>query len=1001
MHETGKGRKHPSKVTKYALILAATWTLALAGFAVGQKTAPSGGEEALRRVRIGVLAKRGAERCLLKWGPTAEYLTAEIPGYTFSIVPLGYDEIAPAVERGEVDFVLANPACYVLVEHDYGARRVATLINLRLGQGHTEYAGTLFTRADRKDIERIADLEGKTFMAADEHSFGGWHMVWRKLKQKGFDPHRDFADLRFGGTHDAVVYAVRDGEVDAGSVRSDTLEHMAMEGKVRLEDFRIIGAHENVFEGLGKVSFLHSTRHYPEWPLAAVGNASDKLAEKVAVALFGMPRDSPAAQAARYMGWAIPADYTTVKECLQDIRVAPYEDYGKVTIGQALRQHWILALDALVLVLVSVVFGVYAVRSKRRIARSAQSLRDKTEFESSLIETAQVIILVLDTEGRILRFNPYMEQLSGYRLEEVRGKDWFSTFPPERDGDEIRELFQKAIGDIQTVGIVNAIVTKSGRELDVEWYDKTLKNAEGDTIGLLAVGQDVTERKRSEAERELLMSAIEQAAEVVVITDVEATIQYANPVFERITGYTRDEVIGRNPRILQSGEHDAAFYKEMWDSLTRGEAWSGRLVNKKKDGALFTEEAMISPVRDAAGQTVNYVAVKRDITNEIHLEDQLRQAQKMEAVGQLAGGVAHDFNNLLQAILGFGDLALGDVDVDSPARKDIEEIMKAGHRAATLVRQLLAFSRRQVLDMKDVDLNDVIADLMKMLRRVIGEHITLGAIAGHDLGTVRADPGQIEQILMNLCVNARDAMPEGGTITIETENVRIDEEFRETHPWAEPGRYALLSVTDTGCGMDEETLGNVFEPFFTTKDVGEGTGLGLSTVYGLVKQHEGLVHVYSEVGKGTTFKIYLPLIERAAAAVGDKIEGPAPGGTETILLAEDDETLLKLTKAILEHAGYTVLAAIDGEEAQRLFEDHADAIDLALLDVMMPKLGGKAVYERIREARPGVRVLFSSGYSMNAIHTNFVLDEGLALIQKPCQRDNLLRKVREALDSEQ
>ncbi len=540
-------------------------------------------------------------------------------------------------------------------------------------------------------------------------------------------------------------------------------------------------------------------------------------------------------------------------------------------------------------------------------------------------------------------------------------------------------------------------VTKSGEEFPVE-INSTVIELDGRPM-ILGVVRDITERKKAEAEHERLMAAIEQAAEIVIITDVESTIQYVNPAFEQITGYTRNEAIGRNPRMLQSGEQDDAFYKEMWDTLTRGETWSGRFINKKKDETLYTEEATISPVHDASGQTVNYVAVKRDITHEIKLEEQFRQAQKMEAVGQLAGGIAHDFNNLLQVINGYSELALGNLNADHPAFGRVEEVARAGKRAATLVRQLLAFSRQQVLDMRDVNLNDVVADLMKMIRRVIGEHITLDVLAGHDLGIVRADPGQIEQILMNLCVNARDAMAGGGTIVIETSNVRIDEVYCKTRPWAEPGQFVLLSVTDTGCGMDKETLANVFEPFFTTKDVGAGTGLGLSTVYGLVKQHEGMVDVYSEVGTGTTFNIYLPLTERSAAIVGDKIETTAPGGTETILLAEDDVAVLGLAKAILEHAGYTVLTAADGEEALRVFEEYAEAIDLALLDAMMPELGGRAVFERIREQRPEIRVLFSSGYSMKTIHTNFVLDEGMQLIQKPYQRDTLLQRIREALDS--
>jgi PAS domain S-box-containing protein len=411
-------------------------------------------------------------------------------------------------------------------------------------------------------------------------------------------------------------------------------------------------------------------------------------------------------------------------------------------------------------------------------------------------------------------------------------------------------------------------------------------------------------------------------------------------------------------------------------------------------GPVQTEEKTLlySIVHDATAR-------KQAEADREKLEAQLRQSQKMEAVGELAGGIAHDFNNLLQVILGYSDLVLFKIEEDSPIRASIEQILKAGHRSKTLVQQLLAFSRRQVLQMKDVNLNDIITDLMKMVRRVIGEHISLKVLAANDLGIVNADPGQIEQILMNLCVNARDAMENGGTIMIETENVGIDESYCETHTWAMPGRYILLSVTDTGCGMDDEILNKVFEPFFTTKGVSEGTGLGLSTVYGLVKQHQGMVDVYSEVGKGTVFKIYLPRVERSASKVEEKAEGTVPGGTETILYAEDDEQVRNLSQSILEQAGYTVLTACDGEDALRVFADYDGKIDLALLDVMMPKLGGRAVYEQIRKSHPEIHVLFSSGYSMSAIHTNFVLDKDVALIQKPYQRKDLLHRVRDVLNS--
>ncbi|MCD4700566.1 MAG: response regulator, partial [Candidatus Aegiribacteria sp.] len=405
------------------------------------------------------------------------------------------------------------------------------------------------------------------------------------------------------------------------------------------------------------------------------------------------------------------------------------------------------------------------------------------------------------------------------------------------------------------------------------------------------------------------------------------------------------------------------------------------------------------PMYDTSGGITGICGIARDITDRKRLEDQLHHAHKMEAVGQLAGGVAHDFNNLLQVINGYAEMALGNLDPSHPVHGFIEEIARAGNRAGVLVSQLLSFSHRQIINPVDLDLNETINRLLKMIRRVIGEHIELDFIPGKELGTVHADRGQMEQVLTNLCVNSRDAMPEGGTITIEIRNVLLNDEYIKTHSWARPGRYILLSVTDTGCGMDEDTMNSVFDPFFTTKEVGKGTGLGLSTIYGIVKQHDGQIQVYSEVGKGTMFSIYLPAVEHSTAEVSSSVDSPVPGGTETILVAEDDDMVRRLTVQTLERAGYTVLDARNGKEAVRLFETHADEIALAVLDVVMPGLSGKQVHDRIKEIRPDVRVLFSSGYSSSAIHTRFVLDKGLQLIQKPYSPDDLIRRVREVLDT--
>ncbi len=525
-----------------------------------------------------------------------------------------------------------------------------------------------------------------------------------------------------------------------------------------------------------------------------------------------------------------------------------------------------------------------------------------------------------------------------------------------------------------------------------------LVDADGQVIGVLGTYEDITREKELEMEHRRLAAGVQNAAEAVLITTVAGDIEYVNPAFERITGYPRAEVMGQNPRILKSGRQSTEFYRELWETITAGKVWRGRFVNRRKDGSLYSEDANISPVTDDTGTLVNFVKIARDVTHELELEVQLEQARRLEAIGRLAGGIAHDFNNILQAQIGFLEFVLDDIPAEGRLREDIEEARKCADKAADLTRQLLAFSRRQVLKPEHLDLNEVLSESLSMLRRLIPENIGIEFIPGMRLGAVYADRVQIAQVLMNLCANARDAMPDGGTITIETENVRIDPEYCRSHSWAKPGRYVLFSVTDTGTGMSPETLEHVFEPFYTTKEVGKGTGLGLATVYGIVRQHEGMINVYSEAGKGTLFKVYLPESERRAVEVGRELPGPAVGGRETILVVEDDDGVRRTAERILERAGYTVYAARDGAEALDLFTDHSQDIVLAVLDVVMPGLGGREVYERFRAINPRVRVLFSSGYSENAIHTRFILDRGLQLLRKPYDRKTLLHRVREVLD---
>ncbi len=500
---------------------------------------------------------------------------------------------------------------------------------------------------------------------------------------------------------------------------------------------------------------------------------------------------------------------------------------------------------------------------------------------------------------------------------------------------------------------------------------------------------------------ERLSTAIDQVAESVIVADAAGNIIYVNPFFEAVTGYTCAEVLGKNVNIVKSDKQDNAFYKELWDTITSGKVWHNRIINKKKDGTLFTEDTTISPVRDSRGKIANYVAVKRDITKELELENQYRQAQKMDAIGQLTGGIAHDFNNLLTAINGYAELLCRQPQLQSSHREMVENILKSGQRAADLTRQLLAFSRKQIIQPKILDLNDVVSDLGKMLRRIIGETIQLNMFLASGLAMIKVDPTQVEQVIVNLAVNARDAMPAGGQLTIETSNALLDESASTQHIELQPGRYVQLTVTDTGVGMDKETLAHIFEPFFTTKEVGKGTGLGLATVYGIVKQHDGDVWVYSEPGVGTTFKIFWPCIEETPMATQDTdniVPLPLPGGTETILVVDDDEGVRTMAVVALREQGYTVLEAANGAEVLQMPQNRLENVSLLLTDVVMPEMNGKALADRLKQRQPQIKVLFISGYTEDTIAHHNVLDPNIWFLHKPFTFTKLLWKIREILD---
>ncbi len=524
--------------------------------------------------------------------------------------------------------------------------------------------------------------------------------------------------------------------------------------------------------------------------------------------------------------------------------------------------------------------------------------------------------------------------------------------------------------------------------------------ATGFLIALVVARLAVTARQNASlaaAERERLAAAVDQAAEAMLTTDRDGNITYVNPGFTRITGYPKGEALGRNPEFLVHAT-DGVLLSESTSALNGGESWQGRVPHRRRDGTIVELDVAVAPLRDANGAASGSVWVARDNSRERGLEAQLAQAQRMEAIGRLAGGIAHDFNNILTAIGGFSELAAAEVPGDHPVAADIEQIRKAADRAAALTRSLLAFSRRQILQSRLIDLNDVVAGLTPMLGRLIGADVQLVVRMEPDLGVTMADGAQLEQVLLNLTVNARDAMPHGGILTIATANVDLDAGFVRANVAASEGKYVVLIVTDTGTGMARTTLEHAFEPFFTTKEQGKGTGLGLSTAVGIVQQTGGFVLVESAPNMGSTFSVYLPRLEGVtrpdeAAASADL----PPGGTETILVAEDETAVRKLVERVLTGAGYRVRAAPHGEAAIELAKAMPD-LDLLLTDVVMPGMNGIQLAAHLTRVRPGLPVIFASGYSHEGVPRGAGKGGKASYLPKPFTADNLLVRIREVLD---
>lgn len=637
---------------------------------------------------------------------------------------------------------------------------------------------------------------------------------------------------------------------------------------------------------------------------------------------------------------------------------------------------------------------------EREIAERIQveeALRESEEDYKLLIKNLPGVVYRGYRDWSVRFLDSTIEELTGYDFKEFNSRKMkWSDVIVEEDLKTVSESFRKALKTGKSYVREYRIKTKDGSTRWIQDRGQIVHNNGGELESVSGVFFDITERKQVEKERGLLATAIEQAAESVIISARPGTIQYVNPAFEQLSGFTRKEIVGKNFRILKSDRHDESFYKEMWDVISSGEIWSGHITNRMKDNTLCEFETKISPVRDSSGEVVNFVSVSRDVTQEVALQAQLQQTQKMQAIGTLAGGIAHDFNNILAAVIGYTEIAIADVEKGGLLHDNLKEVLKAGERAKDLVNQILTFSRQSEQDLKPIKVELIVKEVLKLIRASLPATIAIDQDLKSN-AAVLGDYTKIHQVLMNLCTNAAHAMrKKGGVLSVSLADVELDADYAAKHFDIKPGLYLKLSVRDTGQGISSDLLGQIFDPFFTTKQQGEGTGMGLSVAHGIVKSHGGTISVYSEPGEGSIFNVYLPAIESSSEQKARE-EKPVPTGTERILFVDDEQALVKMGKQLLEFLGYKVTTSTSSIEALELFKVQPDKFDLVITDLTMPNMTGDELAQKLMAIRPDIPVILCTGFStkMTAEKTKKM---GIrAFVLKPVIKQDIAETIRTVL----
>ena len=627
------------------------------------------------------------------------------------------------------------------------------------------------------------------------------------------------------------------------------------------------------------------------------------------------------------------------------------------------------------------------VRSERRYYKMAELLPD--------------MIYELDTSMKITYANQAAFEIMGYTEQDLEAGIYLSDIIAKDDLERARQKLEERAKGIHPSIAEYTLYLKDGSPIICEVTSAAARDEEGVLVGFYGIMRDITTRRQSEEERLSLVTAIEQSAEVIIMTDRDGLFQYVNPSFERISGYTCEDIIGHDFSFLKSSKHDESFYRDIRYTMSRGDVWIGRIFNRKKNGSLFEVETSISPVQDRSGNVTHFVVVQRDVSHEVELERQLHQAQKMEAIGTLAGGIAHDFNNILGAIIGYTEMVkMFDIPKDSPVQNRLQQILQAADRAKNLVQQILTFSRQTEAEQRPVLFSPIVKEALKFLRASLPSTIEIHQDIKTETGTVQADPTQIHQVLMNLCTNAAHAMSTtGGVLEVGLINVDLDDRIiAERFVGLEPGPYIMLRVKDTGHGMDNEIMDRIFDPYFTTKEPGRGTGMGLSVVHGIVKSHNGAIMVNSEIGKGSNFEVFFPRLEKEKVESDAGLPPSLPTGNERILFVDDEETIADIGQKILESLGYKTIVETDSIKALDVFRDQADQFDLVITDLTMPGMTGLELARKLLFIRPDLPIILCTGFG-EAVRKEKALGMGLrGFVSKPFGASSLAETVRKVLD---